>query len=136
MRNPTATDFGTEPEKFHSRSDWTLTASGPAHKKIPPETSNLCPFTQSAPSEHKNATTPPISSGTPTRPNAVCEAIMSFIWGLASKLGFVKSVSMAPAATRLAVMPLSPNSLAIFLLNFYCHCVIHNEALLQKNVTN
>jgi len=61
---------------------------------------------------------------------------MSFIWGLASKLGFVKSVSMAPAATRLAVMPLSPNSLAIFLLNFYCHCVIHNEALLQKNVTN
>jgi hypothetical protein len=42
-------------------SDW-------GYENMPPEASNLCPFTQRASSEHKNATTPPMSSGTPTRP--------------------------------------------------------------------
>ncbi|MGD8662016.1 MAG: hypothetical protein PVH37_18890, partial [Desulfobacterales bacterium] len=28
MRNPTATDFGTEPEKFLSRLDWLFLAGG------------------------------------------------------------------------------------------------------------
>ena len=69
-------------------------ASGAAYKNIPPEASNRCPFTQRASSEHKKATTPPMSSGTPARPSAVWEAIISFIWGLASKRDLLKSVSI------------------------------------------
>ena len=42
---------------------------------IPPETSIRCAFTQRASSVHKKATTPPISSGKPTLPKAVADAI-------------------------------------------------------------
>jgi hypothetical protein len=34
MRNPTTADFETEPQKFLSRSDWTLAASGGARMKL------------------------------------------------------------------------------------------------------
>ena len=37
--------------------------------------------------------------------------------GLASKAGFVKSVSMAPGATRLALIPLGVNSFAMYFVN-------------------
>jgi hypothetical protein len=45
------------------------------YKFVPPETSMRCALTQRASSVHKKATTPPISSGKPTLPNAVKEAI-------------------------------------------------------------
>jgi hypothetical protein len=48
-----------------------------AHKNMPPETSIRCPFTQRFSGNSRAAIAPPISSGTPTRPSAVCEAIMA-----------------------------------------------------------
>jgi len=34
MHNPTTADFETEPQKFLSRSDWTIAASGGARVKL------------------------------------------------------------------------------------------------------
>ncbi len=41
------------------------------HNRTPPETSIRCPFIHFASSEHKKATTLPMSSGSPTLPKAV-----------------------------------------------------------------
>src|SRR5260370_13672495 len=41
------------------------------HSDIPPETSIRCPFTQRLSSDSSTAIIGPLSSGTPTRPNAV-----------------------------------------------------------------
>lgn len=59
----------------HCHSDIHKFDSSEVHYKfIPPETSIRCAFTQRPASEHKKATTPPMSSGSPTRPSAVAEA--------------------------------------------------------------
>jgi hypothetical protein len=43
-------------------------------RNIPPDASMRCPLIQRAPSDSSAANTGPISSGTPTRPSAVCDA--------------------------------------------------------------
>ncbi|MNF03174.1 hypothetical protein D3C80_2024430 [compost metagenome] len=58
------------------------------------------------------ATTPPMSSGSPTLPSAVCEAIASLICSLSRTKPFPKSVSIAPGAIILDLIPLTPNSFA------------------------
>ena len=67
----------TNPTGFKNLSGLILLDSrSKNYKFIPPETSMRCAFTQRASSVHKKATTPPISSGNPTLPKAVTEAII------------------------------------------------------------
>ncbi len=87
------------------------------YRFIPPETSILCPFTHLASSEHKKATTLPMSSAFPTRPKAVCEAINASVCGLFLISAPLKSVLVAPGATTFARMPRAPYSLATYLAN-------------------
>ena len=63
-----------------------------------------CAVIQRASSLHKNATTPPISSGSPTLPNAVIALIFALYCALSRISPPAKSVAMAPGATTLTLI--------------------------------
>src|SRR5260370_8571016 len=79
------------------------------HKNIPPDASSRWPFTQRPAAEQRNATTPAMSSGTPTRPRATFDSRKLFAPGCdsASRL---KSVAMTPRATTLTPIRRGPSS--------------------------
>lgn len=83
----------------------------------PPETSMRCALTHFASSEQRNATTEPISSGKPTLPSAVLEAIILLRSLLSRTAPPPKSVSIAPVATEFTLICRAPNSNAWYFVS-------------------
>lgn len=79
----------------------------------PPETSNDCALTQRLSSQSRLAIAPPTSSGSPTRPSAVCAE------SIASSSAFrppPRSVRIAPGMTELARIRRSPSYFAMYVV--------------------
>jgi hypothetical protein len=74
----------------------------PFYRLNPPVTSSRWPVSHLASSLQRNATTPPMSSGAPMRPRAVCALMKSCNCGLLRIAALAKSVSMPPGATVFA----------------------------------
>jgi AraC-like DNA-binding protein len=68
----------------------------PAYRNMPPEASSRWALTQRPSCEHRNETTPPISSGTPTLPNAVLDAVTA-----ASQVGYESASQFSREFKRL-----------------------------------
>jgi len=90
------------------------------YRCCPPEASMRCAFTQPISGDSSDATTPPMSSGSPARPSAVSEATISFTSVLSRTTPPEKSVSMAPGAMAFAASLLSSYSLIAARLDDTC----------------
>ncbi|EDS6438924.1 NmrA family NAD(P)-binding protein [Salmonella enterica] len=92
---------------------WKLSMPMCRQMVCPPDTSIRCAVTQRLSSRSRLATIGPISSGTPTRPSAVIAANCALTSALSRTSPPPKSVSIAPGAIVLTVMPRQPNSRAM-----------------------
>ena len=78
----------------------------------PPSAEMICPVMNEALSDKRNATSSPISSGSPILRNREDFSSMSFAFGSLSKYCFTPGVLIVPGETAFTLIPFLATSLA------------------------